>query len=204
MKDHIKIMIVDDDPDVLMATARVIRKAGYTVLESQSPVECQSIILDQKPDLLLLDVHMPKLDGIELCRVIKSDPRFQGIYVILISHLKTASEDQAEGLETGADGYIARPITNRELIARIDSMVRILKAERDRDQLIDQLKRALEEIKTLSGLLPICSYCKKIRDDKGYWNQIEDYLSRHTSTQFSHGICEECAQEHFPDIDLSH
>jgi len=103
----------------------------------------------------------------------------------------------------GADGYIARPITNRELLARVNAMVRILKAERERDRLIVQLEEALARVKKLSGLLPICAGCKRIRDDKGYWNQIESYLKEHSEAIMSHGICPECVKKYYPDLDVN-
>jgi len=75
-------------------------------------------------------------------------------------------------------------------------------AEQEKERLIRELKKALEDIKQLSGLLPICSNCKKIRDDKGYWNQIEGYIRDHSEAEFSHGICPECAKELYPDLDI--
>ncbi|MFO7988242.1 MAG: hypothetical protein R6U16_02030 [Desulfotignum sp.] len=90
--------------------------------------------------------------------------------------MKTGSDQQADGLDAGADGYIARPVSNRELIARIDAMVRILTAERERNQVIEELRQALAKIRQLSKLLPICMYCKKIRDDKGYWRELKAYI----------------------------
>jgi sensor domain CHASE-containing protein len=81
-------------------------------------------------------------------------------------------------------------------------MTRRKKAEEAREALIKELQKALSEVKQLSGLLPICSYCKKIRDDKGYWNQIESYIHEHSEAEFSHGICQECAKIYFPDLDL--
>ncbi|MDZ7666119.1 MAG: MASE3 domain-containing protein [Desulfotignum sp.] len=77
-----------------------------------------------------------------------------------------------------------------------------IKVEEDRERTILQLQKALSEIKTLSGLLPICSHCKKIRDDRGYWNQLEDYIHEHSDVKFSHGICRECAKKHYPDFDI--
>jgi hypothetical protein len=74
------------------------------------------------------------------------------------------------------------------------------KTEEEREQLITQLEEALGEIKTLSGFLPICSSCKRIRDDKGYWNQIESYIRDHSEAEFSHGICPECAKKLYPDF----
>ncbi|MCF8114750.1 MAG: PAS domain-containing protein [Desulfotignum sp.] len=76
------------------------------------------------------------------------------------------------------------------------------RAEEERNQLVIELKRALAEVKTLKGFLPICSHCKKIRDDKGYWNQIESYIHKHSGAEFSHGICPECAKKHYPDFDI--
>jgi response regulator RpfG family c-di-GMP phosphodiesterase len=140
--------------------------------------------------------------GTEICRQIKSDPVFDGTFVILTSGMRTSSDQQSDGLDAGADGYITRPVSNRELIARIDAMVRILTAERERDQVIEELRQALAKIRQLSSLLPICMHCKKIRDDKGYWSEIETYIRENTDTEFSHSICRECAQKHYPDLNL--
>ena len=76
------------------------------------------------------------------------------------------------------------------------------KIEKAREELVVNLQEAIKEIKMLSGLLPICSYCKKVRDDKGYWNQIEAYIEEHSDVDFSHSICPECAKEHYPDLDI--
>ena len=202
MNQEITILVVDDDPDVLFATARIIQQAGYQVFKASTGRECLLKAKENKPDLILLDVVMPDVNGIELCRQIKADSLFESTFVVLVSGSKTASEEQADGLDIGADGYIIRPIPNRELLARVNALVRILVAERERDRLIVELKEALAKIKTLQGLLPICSYCKKIRDDKGYWNQIERYIGERSDTQFSHGICPECAEKYYPDMDL--
>lgn len=76
------------------------------------------------------------------------------------------------------------------------------KANEELEKTIDDLKKAMSQVRQLSGLLPICSYCKQIRDDKGYWNQLEDYIQNHSEAEFSHGICQECAEKHFPEMDL--
>jgi len=81
-------------------------------------------------------------------------------------------------------------------------MVRIINAERERDRLIGELQEALSQVKRLSGLLPVCSYCKKVRDDKGYWNQIDAYIEEHSDADISHSICPECAEKYYPDMDL--
>jgi DNA-binding response OmpR family regulator len=202
MTQPIKILIVDDDPDVLFATTRLVKKAGYTVIEASTGEAAIKTAREQKPDIILLDVVLPDIMGTEICRQIKSDPVFDGTFVILTSGMRTSSDQQSDGLDAGADGYITRPVSNRELIARIDAMVRILTAERERDQVIEELRQALAKIRQLSSLLPICMHCKKIRDDKGYWSEIETYIRENTDTEFSHSICRECAQKHYPDLNL--
>ena len=203
MNADIKILIVEDDPDLLFATARIVRSAGYKVLTASTASQCMEIVKNSRPDLILLDVILPDADGQALCGQLKADSAPNNIFVVLISGSKTDSSEQAEGLDSGADGYIARPITNRELLARVNAMVRILRAERERDRVIVQLKETLARVKKLSGLLPICAGCKKIRDDKGYWNQIELYLKEHSDAIMSHGICPECAKKYYPDLNLN-
>lgn len=202
MNSDIKILIVEDDPDLLFASARIIKSAGYEVLMASTAGHCMQLVKNNRPDLILLDIILPDADGQALCRQLKADPVFKNIFIVLISGTKTGSAEQAEGLEIGADGYIARPVTNRELLARVNAMVRILRAERERDRLIVQLEETLSKVKKLSGLLPICAGCKKIRDDKGYWNQIELYLKEHSDAVMSHGICPECADKYYPDLNI--
>ncbi len=200
MNSDIKILIVDDNPDLLFATARIIKSAGYEVLTASTAGHCLELVKFNRPDLILLDVILPDGDGQALCNQIKADSALENIFVVLISGTKTDSAEQADGLDIGADGYIARPITNRELLARVNAMVRILRAERERDRLIVQLEDALAKVKKLSGLLPICAGCKKIRDDNGYWNQIELYLKEHSDAIMTHSICPECAKKYYPEL----
>jgi DNA-binding response OmpR family regulator len=198
----IKILIVDDDPDILFATSRVVTSAGYTVMEASTGEAAIKTARQNKPDIILLDVVLPDIMGTEICRQIKADSFFDGTFVIMTSGVERTSFKQAQGLDAGADGYIARPVSNRELKARISAMVRILLAERERDQLIKELRQALSKIKQLSGLLPICMHCKKVRDDKGYWNQLEAYIQEHSQAEFSHSICKDCAQKFYPGMNL--
>ena len=154
------------------------------------------------PDLVLLDVMLPDMQGGVVCRLIKADPGLRGTLVILLSGVHVSSDYQAEGLNTGADGYMVKPISNKELVARVQAMERIKRAEdalrekeKQQEELILKLQAALAEIKTLKGLIPICASCKKIRDDEGFWNHLESYISKHTDAVFTHGICPECAEK---------
>jgi DNA-binding response OmpR family regulator len=201
MTGTLKVLVTDDDPEVLLLTATVLRRAGYEVLEASTGSECLAIVRASGPDLVLLDVMLPDMSGVDVCQQIKTDQNLQRTFVILASGIRVSSDSQAEGLDCGADGYIVRPISNKELVARVQSMERIkrvedalLEKERQQQKLILELQEALAEIKTLKGFIPICASCKKIRDDEGYWNQLEAYISKHTEAIFSHGLCPDCAE----------
>lgn len=202
VKDKIRILVTDDDPEVLLLTTSVLTRVGYEVLQARTGKECLEMMHAYHPDLVLLDVILPDMKGSTVCRHIKADPELQGTFVILVSGVQVSSEYQAKGLNIGADGYIVKPISNKELVARVQAMERIKKAEdalrekeKQQEKLISKLQEALAEIKTLKGFIPICASCKKIRDDAGYWNQLEAYISEHTDAIFSHGICPECAEK---------
>jgi len=199
MGDSIRILVVDDSEPLRAGAARLLRHAGYLVEEAATGGECLEKISSFLPDLLLLDVNLPDANGFEICRTLKSDPHSRRIYVMMLSASRTTPDDRSEGLELGADGYMARPVSNRELLAGVRAMERIIRAERERDRLIAELQQALASIKVLKGLLPICSHCKKIRDDKGYWQQVEVYIRQHAEVEFSHGLCPECVRKLYPE-----
>jgi DNA-binding response OmpR family regulator len=208
MSETAKILVAEDDHDLLLLTTEVLRKAGYEVLEALTGTECLDAVRTRHPDLVLLDVMLPDMTGTEVCRQIKADESLQGIFVILISGLRVSSSHQADGLNVGADGYIIKPISNKELLARVESMVRIKRAEdalrekeKEQERLISELQEALAEIKTLRGFIPICAWCRKVHDDEGYWQQLEAYISKHTDAVFSHGICPECAEKYRGEIE---
>jgi DNA-binding response OmpR family regulator len=193
------ILAVDDEPAALALNVRLLQTAGYQVTGAATATQGLQLARELKPDLVLLDWVLPDMDGAEVCRSIKSDPELARVFVIYLSSLKTSSEHQSQGLEGGADGYIVRPIANRELVARIDAMMRIKRAEDERERLVAELQAALAQVKILSGLLPICAACKKIRDDQGCWQPFEDYVLEHSDAMFSHTLCADCAHQIYPD-----
>jgi DNA-binding response OmpR family regulator len=203
MNKQFKVLVVDDSPDILLLSTSILRRAGYEVLEASTGKECFDAVQTNHPDLVVLDVMLPDMTGMDVCRQMKNDKRSEDIFVILASGIQIASERQAEGLDIGADGYIVRPISNKEFLARVQAGERIKRAEdalrekeREQEELVSQLKEALAEIKTLKGFIPICALCKKIRDDEGYWDQLEVYISKHTDAKFTHGLCPECVEKY--------
>jgi DNA-binding response OmpR family regulator len=196
----IRILVVDDNPEIVRSAQHLLKQAGYTTATASNGVEAMQVIQTFSPELALVDRDMPEMDGMELCRRIKSDPSLENIFVIIVSAAFTRTEEQSEGLEMGADSYIARPIANRELLARVDAYVRILRLYRQLRDKNTELEAALEKVKMLSGMLPICSSCKKIRDDTGYWSQVESYVQKHSEATFTHGLCPDCAKKYFPGM----
>jgi PAS domain S-box-containing protein len=129
MGKNTTILVADDDPDLLLLTTQILRRAGYEILEASTGKECLEAVRAHHPDIVLLDVMLPDMAGTAVCTQIKTDEALQGIFVILMSGVQVSSDSQADGLNVGADGYIIKPIANKELLARIQSMVRIKRAE---------------------------------------------------------------------------
>lgn len=126
-----RVLVVDDDPEILSITCRVLKRAGYEIMEATTGREAISTVMEENPDLVILDRMLGDEDGMDLCRTIKADPALASTFVVLASGLKTSVEDQADGLYSGADGYIVRPIGNKELLARVESFVRSLRSNKE-------------------------------------------------------------------------
>ena len=202
MSKQFKVLVTDDNPEIRLMSTMLLRKTGYEVLEASTGQECLDALRVHHPDLVLLDVMLPDMAGTQVCKQIKTDENLKDIFVILASGIQISSENQAEGLDIGADAYIVRPIPNKEFLARVQAGERIKGAEdalrekeRQQQTLILELEEALAEIKTLKGCIPICATCKKIRDDDGYWEYLEAYISKHTDATFTHGICPACFEK---------
>jgi PAS domain S-box len=319
-----KILVIDDDHELNLLTTMALRGAGYEVLEARTGTEGIEKAHIHRPDVILLNIILPDISGVEACRQIKKDHDLKDIFVILTSGTQTSSEYQAKESNTGADSFIVKPISNEQLLARIQSGLRIKRieealqasetryrrlfetaqdgililneetgqiddvnpflkdmlgytheefmgkklweigafknteatkaalaelqhkgyvryedlplttkdgreidvefvsnvylvnrhkviqcnirditkrklVEEERERLILELREALSQVKLLSGLLPICTRCKKIRNDKGYWEQIETYIRDHSEADFSHSFCPECAEKLYPE-----
>jgi len=208
------ILAVDDSPDHLRLLQAILQSAGYPeVLTAESAREAFRCLAledpaggDAKVDLILMDVLMPEMDGMEACRRIKAIERLRDIPIIMVT-AKTDHESLQAAFAAGAMDYITKPLKKVELLARVGSAL-TLKREMDirkaREQELrtinQELEQALREVKVLRGFIPICAACKKIRDDQGYWQQIETYLRDHSEAQFSHGICPDCMQRLYPEL----
>lgn len=197
-----QILIAEDDLVSRTVLREVLINWGHEVVEASDGKDAWQILrAAHGPQLALVDWIMPEMDGIDLVRRIREQLADQQryIYIILLTQ-KGSKDDIVEGLAAGADDYVVKPFNHDELRARIRSGQRIVDLQSALAESNQSLRDALAEVKKLSGFLPICSSCKKIRDDKGYWRQIEAYIRDHSEAQFSHGICPECARALYPDL----
>lgn len=192
------IFIADDDETNLKLIKTVLTQNGYTNLRTFTSGKMMlSDIRHNCPDLLLLDIMMPGFSGYEVLEWIKRDDALEHIPVIMITaaQLDEAQEPLKRSFELGAMDFITKPFSNLELSLRVKSALRLESARQ-------ALEAAASKISSLEKLLPICSYCKKVRSDKNYWQEVEVYISDHTDTMFSHSICPDCYNVHVkPQLD---
>ena len=185
--NDIQILVVDDDPDILFATARILKKEGFEVIRAETGSQCLEMVENDHPDLILLDVDLPDIFGTEVCAQIKGNPVHQKKYIMMLSGRRTSSDDQADGLDSGADGYIARPISNRELISRVHSMVRLIRAERKSDSYVLETEQAMEEIRALSDMQS--HLITQLKDEHAKLEESEDKFKKITSAAQDAIIC---------------
>ena len=190
-----RILIAEDD----LVSRRVLEgslvKWGHEVVACSDGSEaCQALQREEAPRLAILDWMMPKMDGVQVCRELSRVPHPKSIYIILLT-AKGRREDVVAGLQAGANDYITKPFCPEELRARVQVGLRIVELQGNLARRVEELEAALSRLKQLQGLLPICSYCKKVRNDHNYWQQIESYITEHSDARFSHSICPVCLEK---------
>lgn len=187
-----RILIADDDPVSRQVLVRALARWGYELTVCCDGEEAWTVLqAEDAPPLAILDWMMPGLDGVDICRRVREQERPNPIYLIMLT-ARNEKQDLVAALRAGADDYITKPFDYDELRVRVQVGVRIVGLQQALTERVKELERALSQVKLLQGLLPICSYCKKIRDDQNYWQQVEDYITSHSEAQFSHGVCPEC------------
>ena len=187
-----RVLIADDDAALRHGLQVQLERWGYETIVCADGAAARRVLTGEAPPLLaILDWNMPGADGVTLCREIRAVPELSTIYVILLT-AHDSLDQIVEGLSGGADEYITKPFDWGLLRARLKIGARIASLQQSLAMRVLELQNALTMVKQLSGLLPICSYCKKIRGDDNYWQQLETYLSEHSEAEFSHGVCPEC------------
>lgn len=175
-----KILTVEDDEVSRKVLRQALTQLGHEVVEAENGEEAWALLHREELRLIISDWMMPEVDGLELCRRIRSHHTPSYTYFILLTARDNSEENQFAAMEAGVDDFLMKPLRAHDLWIRLRVAERILRCTTQAGQ--------------LEGLFPICSYCKKIRDDKNYWQQIERYLSQRTRAEFSHAICPDCYQ----------
>jgi phosphoserine phosphatase RsbU/P len=187
-----QVLIAEDDRVTGELLARTLRRWNHeTTLVADGAQAWRFLSTTSAPTLAILDWMMPELDGPEVCRRVRAELPDVNMYVLLVT-AREGRSDLIAGLEAGADDYVVKPVDPDELRARVSVGLRVLALQQKLAERVAELEAALTNVKQLRGLLPICSYCKRIRGDDQYWEQVEGYISAHSDAQFSHGICPSC------------
>jgi DNA-binding response OmpR family regulator len=197
-----RILIAEDDPVSRRLLQAALIKWGHEVIVTTNGKEAwEALQQPSAPSLLVLDWLMPETDGVEVCRQIRETPALKSAYIILLTS-RGSKEDIVQGLEAGADDYVTKPFDHGELRARVQVGSRVVQLQSALADRVKELEDAMASVKQLQGLLPICSYCKKIRDDGNYWHRVESYIAGHANVRFSHGICPDCTGKLKADLNI--
>jgi AmiR/NasT family two-component response regulator len=191
-----RIVVAEDDFLVGTEVVRLAESLGCDVVGvARDGAQAVAMVKAQAPDLALLDIQMRSVSGLEAARRIRDECP---VPVVILTAYESP-ELVREASEAGVGAYLTKPPERSEMEraitiarARFADLVALRKANL-------ALQRALDEVRTLSGMLPMCCFCKRIRTDEGYWQQVDAYICSHTNALVSHGFCPECAQKHYPE-----
>jgi CheY-like chemotaxis protein len=210
-----KILLVDDLQENLLVLLEILKDLDVEFITADSGNEALKLVLKEKIALILMDVQMPEMNGYEAAELIRSLHATQMIPIIFVTAINKERTHVFKGYEAGAVDYMFKPLDPFVLRSKVKIFLDMAaqqemlkyeiserkRTEAEKEHLIAELTEALKNVKTLSGLLPICASCKKIRDDKGYWEQIESYIHKRSDAKFSHSLCPDCLTELYPDLD---
>lgn len=202
-RPNLTILYVEDDSSTRTELEQLLKRRAGKVLIAENGSVGLDLFRQFTPDLVITDIRMPVMDGLQMAhkiREINTEIRI----IATTAHSETSY--LLEAIEAGIDHYVLKPIDINKFNGAIEKCSRDILARKalenhrqEREKLIAELQTALEEIKTLQGILPICSFCKDIRNDEGYWERVDAYITRHTDVDFSHGICPPCLKKHYPE-----
>lgn len=176
-----KILVAEDDPVSRKILSATLERLGHEVVAVNDGAAGWEACRRQHFHVVVSDWMMPELDGLALCQKVRAESQRDYNYFILLT-ARTGQENYRQAMDAGVDDFLPKPFNRDELAARLRVAQRILDF--------------IRQVRQLKQLMPICSYCKKIRDDKDYWHQIESYIHAHTGADFSHSICPDCYEKY--------
>jgi len=199
----VRVLIAEADPTTRLMLAAVLRKTGHEAVPAADGAQAWAIM--RRPDaplLAIIDWMMPEVDGLEVCRRVRARETDQPPYILMLT-TRGEKSDIIAGLAAGANDYLSKPFDPGELRARVEVGRRMVELEARLEAKAAELRDALDHIRTLEGVLPICMHCKRIRDEGGGWSPIEAYVTAHSEATFSHGICPACMMSHYPEVTVA-
>lgn len=199
-----RILVAEDEAVTRRVIESTLTRLRWDVVTAADGAAAWSILENfegkNAPELMVLDWMMPGLDGIQICRKVRTTPALELMYIIVLTQ-RIEKEDLAMALMAGANDYIAKPFHPIELESRVRVGQRMIDLQKTLTVRVRELEAALGDVKRLQGLLPICSYCKKVRNEENYWQQVESYITSHSDLELSHGVCPECFERVMKEID---
>lgn len=186
-----KILVAEDDVDSREMLVELLGHFGYTVIGANDGAMALDLLRSEAAQIAILDWAMPKLEGIEVCREARRDPALEARYLILLTG-RSGPGEVVRGLEAGADDYLVKPVDAQELRSRLRVAERVVGLQSRLTERVHELQLALDQVDRLEGLIPICAYCKNVRNEKDYWERVERYVESRSTARFSHGICPSC------------
>jgi DNA-binding response OmpR family regulator len=200
----VRILVAEDDSITRKILESTLGNLGWDIVTAPDGTTAWKLLQelegDKAPQLAVLDWMMPGMDGVEICRKLRSTPGFELMYVILLT-MRSEKEDLAEALSAGANDYITKPFHPVELEARVRVGERMVKLQTALTDRVRELEEALSHVQKLQGLLPICSYCKMVRNEDNYWEQVEKYLTTRSDLELTHSVCPKCLARVMKEID---
>lgn len=193
-----RVLVADDDVTLRGLLSTVLKNHGYEpVVVADGEHAWRTLQEPDAPRLVILDWNMPKMDGLAVCRRLRQVATSDPFYVILVT-ARDEKEDIVLGLTSGANDFVTKPFDPNELTARIAVGRKVVELQQSLNERVRELSAALEHVKTLQGIIPICMHCHKIRTDTESWERIDQYIEAHSDAQFTHGLCPECLERHYP------
>ena len=190
-----KILVADDDAVARHLLERTLSAWGYEVVAASNGRQAWNVLQgENRPPAAILDWMMPGMSGIEVCQQARAAGGAPSATYLIMVTARSRTVDVVAALDAGADDFVSKPFAPEELRARVQVGERIITLQQSLAERVRTLEATLRQVKQLQGLLPICSYCKRIRNDQRYWQQIEVYIGERSEATFSHGICPECRE----------
>ena len=201
MAPRMRVLLAEDEPVTRRLMEAQMTRFGFEVISVADGLVAWNLLQSpDAPSLVVLDWNMPGLDGPDVCRRIRESTRTGYTYMLLVT-ARNEKSDVVKGLSAGADDFISKPVDPDELRARLRPGARIVRLEQTLAHQVKDLQAAAEHVKELQGMIPICMHCKRIRNQSQIWEKVETYIEQRSDAKFSHALCAECLDTHYPDTE---